>query len=202
MARRDAEELVGRSRDGDDEAWAEVVERVVAGDGDVWSALVDRYASLVWAVARGFRLADADAADVHQTVWLRLGEHVERIREPGRLPGWLSTTTRNECLRLVRRQGRELPDDEPDEAPTEPVVGPEELVLDDERDAAVWRAFAGLSARCRQLLRLLVIDPDLGYAEVAEVMGMPVGSLGPTRSRCLDRLRSSSEISRISGAGT
>jgi RNA polymerase sigma factor (sigma-70 family) len=202
VARREADELVGRSRDGDAEAWTVVVERVVAGDADVWSALVDRYASLVWSVARGFRLDDADAADVHQTVWLRLGEHVERIREPGRLPGWLSTTTRNECLRLVRRQGRELPDDEPLDAPAAPMPGPEELVLDSERDVAVWRAFAALSARCRQLLRLLVLEADLGYAEVAEVMGMPVGSLGPTRSRCLDRLRSSSEISRISGGGS
>lgn len=197
-----ATELVARARAGDAGAWSDIVERVRSGDRGVWEALVDRYTSLVWSVARSFRLSDADAGDVHQTVWLRLVEHIDRIREPARLPGWLSSTARNECLRLLRRQGREVVDDEveADVALGEP--GPEELVLSDERDAGLWRAFAALSARCQQLLRLLVLDPELPYADVAATLGVPVGSLGPTRSRCLERLRSSAEVSRIRSAGT
>jgi RNA polymerase sigma factor (sigma-70 family) len=197
----EAADLVARARDGDGAAWAEVVDRVRSGDRAVWEALVDRYTSLVWSVARSFRLGDADAGDVHQTVWLRLVEHIDRVLEPARLPGWLSSTARNECLRLLRRRGRELVDDEPEADLGAPEPGPEELVLTDERDAGLWRAFAALSARCRQLLRLLVLDPELPYADVAETLGVPVGSLGPTRSRCLDRLRSSAEVSRIRSAG-
>ncbi|MEM9713260.1 MAG: sigma-70 family RNA polymerase sigma factor, partial [Actinomycetota bacterium] len=155
-----ATDLVTRARAGDSAAWEQVVERVRDGDRAVWEALVERYTSLVWSVARGFRLGDADAGDVHQTVWLRLVEHIERIREPARLPGWLSATARNECLRLLRRQGRELVDDEPEAEGGSAEPGPEELVLTDERDAGLWRAFAALSARCQQLLRLLVLEPE------------------------------------------
>ncbi len=197
-----ATDLVARARAGDGDAWSGVVERVRSGDREVWEALVDRYTALVWSVARSFRLGDADAGDVHQTVWLRLVEHIDRIREPARLPGWLSSTARNECLRLLRRQGRELVDEEPEAEVAVGEPGPEELVLNDERDAGLWRAFAALSARCQQLLRLLVLDPELPYADVAATLGVPVGSLGPTRSRCLERLRSSAEVSRIRSAGT
>ncbi|MEM9038122.1 MAG: sigma-70 family RNA polymerase sigma factor [Actinomycetota bacterium] len=192
-----AEELVARARTGDRDAWTTVVERVEAGDRAVWSALVDRYTSLVWSVARGLRLSDADAADVHQTAWLKVAERIDSVREPERFPGWLGTLTRNEGLRLLRRRGREVPDDDPVEVTPAVEPGPEAIVLEDERDGTLWQAFSRLSDRCQELLRLLVLDDELSYDEVAGMLGVSIGSLGPTRARCLDRLRSSPEISRI-----
>jgi len=161
------------------------------GEQSGWDALVARLAGLVWAVARSHRLSRADAADVSQTVWLRLVEHIDRIREPEQLPGWLATTTRNECLRTLRLAGRAIPtDDETDLEPREVVEpGLDTALLNLERDTSLWRAFQGLSARCQQLLRLVVIDDEQSYSNVASMLGMPIGSIGPTRGRCLDKLR-------------
>lgn len=161
------------------------------GDQSAWEALVDRYAPLVWAVARGHRLDAADAADVSQTVWLRLVENLGRLREPEALAGWLVSTTRHECLRMIRRAGRETPADDvgerldtADGSPT-----PEGVVVLEESRAAVWEALGTLSVRCQSLLRALSTDPDAAYAEVSAALGIPVGSIGPTRARCLEHLR-------------
>lgn len=160
------------------------------GDQRAWDAIVDRYGGLVWAVARSHRLDRADAGDVAQTVWLRLVENLGRIRDPDRLAGWLATTARHECLRLLRRSGREAPhsSESPDEA-TPPEDSPEWQVLASERRRVVAAAVAGLTPRCRDLLRILSASPDLSYAEVSAALGMPVGSIGPTRARCLEHLR-------------
>ena len=166
------------------------------GDSDAWSELVDRFAALVWSVARSHRLNPSDAADVSQTVWLRLVEHLGRLREPDALPGWIATTTRNECLRTLRRAGRELPDEQlaggapegrhqrADDAP-----GPEAVVVQAERRTLVWEALSQLSSRCQLLLRALATTSEPSYAEVSAALGMPIGSIGPTRARCLDHLR-------------
>jgi RNA polymerase sigma factor (sigma-70 family) len=166
------------------------------GDPDAWGEIVDRFAALVWSVARSHRLNPADAADVSQTVWLRLVEHLGRLREPDALPGWIATTTRNECLRTLRRAGREVPDEQlagggaegrqqrADDAP-----GPEVLVVQAERRTLVWEALSQLSSRCQLLLRALATTSEPSYAEVSAALGMPIGSIGPTRSRCLDHLR-------------
>ena len=169
----------------------ELLAAAAEGDQRAWSALVDRYHNLVWSVARGFRIDVADAADAVQNTWLRLVEHLDRVEDPERLGAWLATTARRECLQLIRRASRvrtdpatehleQLPD------PDEPV---DAGVLLGERDAALWRALRTLSERCQQLLRILMATPPPAYADVAATLGMAIGTIGPTRQRCLDKLR-------------
>ncbi|MGW3999156.1 RNA polymerase sigma factor [Amycolatopsis sp. NPDC004772] len=177
-----------------------LLEAAARGDQAAWDALVDRYASLLWSIARAHRLRDADAADAVQTVWLKLVENLGRIKEPERLPGWLATTTRHECLRQLRRTDRERPTDD-QVWQSEPAPGPavDAALLLDERDAALWRALDKLSDQCRRLLRVLMATPPPSYAEVADALDIPVGSIGPTRQRCLGRLR---ERAGQAGLGT
>jgi RNA polymerase sigma factor (sigma-70 family) len=166
--------LLGRASDGDQ--WA-------------WNAIVARFERLVWATARAHRLATSDAADVCQTTWLRLVENLDRIRDPDRLGAWLVTTARRECLRMIRLRGRELATDEtaPFDRPEDDLVS--EQVMTRERDNALLRALAALDERCRMLLTLLsAIDPP-SYDQIGSALGMPVGAIGPTRARCLDKLR-------------
>lgn len=159
------------------------------GDQQAWRELVDRFARLVWSVARSHRLDHADAADVCQTTWLRLAEHLHTLRDPARLPGWLATTARRESLRVIAGRRRETPDPMPGEPDPDPAYGPETLVLIDDRDTRLWQAFDSLSERCRQLLKILSSSPEMSYNEVGSVLGIPIGSIGPTRGRCLDILR-------------
>jgi RNA polymerase sigma factor (sigma-70 family) len=153
---------------------------------------------MVWSIARGFRLDDATAKDVTQTVWLRLVENLDRITDPERLPGWLATTCRREALRVKGVRERMIPTEfEYDIADETPSL--EAMLVEDEQAREVLVAFEALSEDCRQLLRLLCTDPPLSYEEIAEIVGRPIGSLGPTRSRCLDRLKTGMSA-RISGA--
>jgi RNA polymerase sigma factor (sigma-70 family) len=143
-------------------------------------------------VARGHRLSEADAADVSQTVWLRLVESLPRLREPAAVAGWLTTTTRHECLRLLRRSGREIVDDDQLALlPADDDLSPESVAEAHERQELVQRALDGLSLRCRTLLRALASSPDTSYAEISQALDMPIGSIGPTRGRCLEHLRKS-----------
>jgi RNA polymerase sigma factor (sigma-70 family) len=170
-----------------------------ASDGDeaAWGAIVERFAGLVWAIARAHRLSPAEAADVAQTTWLRLVEHLDRIKDPERLGAWLATTARRECLRHIRLQGRELPtgEDALFEAPWEDRV--EHRLITRERDAALRRGFARISERCQTLLRLLAATDPLSYEEIAAALDMPIGAIGPTRSRCLDQLRRTPELAGL-----
>ncbi|MGH3915982.1 MAG: RNA polymerase sigma factor [Pseudonocardiaceae bacterium] len=173
--------------------------RAEDGDQGAWNALVDRYTKLLWSVARAHRLSDADAADVVQTSWLRLVEHFGRIDDPECLPGWLATTVRRECLRTLRRSGRELVADVEDavlEMVDERPPPVDARLLTEERDVALWRCFERLSMRCQVLLRVLMATPPPDYATVSAALGMKIGSIGPTRGRCLDQLRK-----LIAGAG-
>jgi RNA polymerase sigma factor (sigma-70 family) len=175
----------------------DLVSAAAAGDRAAWERLVDRFSGLVWSVARSYRLDDVDAADVFQTTWLRLVEHVDALRNPDALAGWLATTTRNECLRMLRHQARQVPTED-DRIPDEPVPSMLDAeLLTRERDAALWRAFATLSARCQALLRMLASDPAPSYEEISAALDMPVGSIGPTRARCLETLRRAAAGSRI-----
>jgi RNA polymerase sigma factor (sigma-70 family) len=169
---------------------AVLVAAAADGDQGAWDSLVSRYAGLVWSIARSHRLGPADAADVSQTVWLRLVEHLRSLRDPEHVGGWLATTTRHECLRVIRRAGRELPDeDAAADIPGSSDQSPEWLVLSDESRRLVWLALARLSIRCQTLLRALSTSPDASYAEIAGALEMPIGSIGPTRMRCLEHLR-------------
>jgi RNA polymerase sigma factor (sigma-70 family) len=167
----------------------ELLAAAAAGDQAAWDALVQRHNSLLWSIARSYRLGHADAADVVQTTWLRLVEHLDKVADPERIPGWLATTARRECIHLMRRTDRhaetaadlpDLPDDGPE---------PDAALLRDERDAELWRAFVRLDERCQRLLRVLTADPQPAYAVVAVALGMKVGSIGPTYGRCLAKLR-------------
>ena len=168
---------------------ASLVAAAGAGDRAAWDALVNRYAGLVWSVARAYGLGDADAADVSQATWLRLVEHLGDVREPAAVGAWLATTARREALALFRRRPV-LALSEADSADlADPVPPPWHATLTAERDREVWQAFAGLSAHCQAVLRLLVIEPVESYAVAAAALDMPIGSLGPTRARCLAALR-------------
>lgn len=170
-------------------ATAALLTRAAQGDQRAWEDLVDQHANLLYAVARSFRLDAADASDVVQTTWLRLVEHLDRIEDPSRLVGWLVTTARREALRVLRRGGRERPAGEEsvlDRADDAPPV--DTALLLDERDQVLWTAFQELPEKCRRLLRIAVVEPE-AYEEISAVLGMPVGSIGPTRRRCLTQLR-------------
>jgi RNA polymerase sigma factor (sigma-70 family) len=170
-------------------ATATLLARAGQGDQRAWNELVDEHSRLLWSVARSFRLDAADANDVVQTTWLRLLEHLDRIEDPSRLIGWLVTTARREAMRVLRRSGRERPVIE-DTVLDRPDGGPpvDAALLQDERNRALWEAFARLGEKCRQLLRVAVTHPQ-AYEEISEALGMPVGSIGPTRRRCLTQLR-------------
>ena len=158
------------------------------GDPNAWNALVTRHSSLLRSIARGYRLSSADADDVVQTTWLRLVEHLLRIRTPGALRSWLAMTARRECLRILRQHARCGPSDElsEDDAGHDGVEIDAQL-LRSERDAALWHAFRRLPARDQVLLDLLIAD--VPYQQISTRLKIPLGSIGPTRARSLSRLR-------------
>jgi RNA polymerase sigma factor (sigma-70 family) len=171
---------------------AELVRDASRGDASAWSALVDRFAPLVWSIARNYRLSQQDAADVSQTTWLRLAEHIDRVREPERVGAWLATTAGRESLAVIKRRQRQVPSEEAtlsqaldDDMSDQPV----ECMLRAAQSEELWRAFSTLPPRSQLLLRLLFADPQPSYQEIATLTGMPIGSIGPTRARCLRELR-------------
>ncbi|SDD26696.1 RNA polymerase sigma factor, sigma-70 family [Actinokineospora iranica] len=160
------------------------------GDRSALDVLVAELTPLVWHVARGTGIDRSTAEDVVQTVWLALLRHVDRLAEPRALVGWLITTTRREAIRTRQRGAAqvELSPEVAEHVPsTEPM--PEAEALRGERDHRLWSAFHKLDQRCQELLRLTVLAGRAEYRIVAEAMGMPHGSIGPTRGRCLNSLR-------------
>jgi RNA polymerase sigma factor (sigma-70 family) len=178
----------------DDPTIISLVTRARDGDKAAWDELVDRFAPLVWSICRRFRLAEADASDVGQTVWLYLIEQLPNLREPAALPGWLATTTRRECLRVTKltrgREQREVSTD-PELTVDAGADDVDKWLLEEERNAALRAAFAELPPRCQRLLSMLLQDPPAHYADVSAELGIAVGGIGPTRSRCLEKLRRS-----------
>lgn len=170
---------------------AELVERARNGDQDAWDAIVSRHSSRIWAVARAHRLNTADAEDVFQVTFLRLVTHLGTIRDPSAIGAWLATTARNECLRILRRSGRAVPsgDDEMLDAADPLLPALDAALLSEERQAALYAALERLSEACQRLLRVLMADPEPSYEEVSRALGMPIGSIGPTRGRCLKHLK-------------
>src|SRR6266540_1253387 len=183
---RHPKRLPGRTREeatpvpGDEPSVTDLVARAGGGDERAWSALVARYAPLVWSVCRGYRLDEADAADVSQTVWLRLVEQLQTLRDPAALPGWLVTTTSRECVRMRMAAVRQRT-----------AFGRLDVAAGDEAGTIDQR-----------LLELLVRDPQPSYKEISAQLSMPIGSIGPTRARCLDRLRHTPALAALIAAET
>jgi RNA polymerase sigma factor (sigma-70 family) len=159
----------------------------------------------VWSICVRYQLSRQDIDDVGQSVWLLLVEQIGKLREPAALPGWLATTTRRECLRVLRA-GRRYdheglpPDDQLPPDPSATMIEQEVIVA--ERNAALRAAFAELPQACRELLSMLMSDPSPAYAEISARLGMAVGSIGPTRARCLERLRRSPHLVAVLGDQT
>jgi RNA polymerase sigma factor (sigma-70 family) len=189
----------------DDLPVTDLVTRAKDGDPQAWNALVERYARLVWSTCRKYRLDGADAEDVAQTVWLRLVDRLDGIRDPAAIAGWMATTTRRECFRMLRAARRPRaawPVPDVDAVPDEWARTAEQELLAAERHAALREALAHLTSRDQQLLTLLTADPAVPYAEISARLGIPVGSIGPTRSRCLDKLRRYPAIAALINAET
>ena len=168
----------------------ELVAAAVSGNRAAWNRLVERFAPLITSVIRRFRLTESDADDVRQNTWLRLVEHLEGIREPRALPGWIVTTTRNEALRVLSARRRVEPVDPQVDDRLDP-INDEDLatnLLLTERRQAVRAGLAELRSEHRELL-LLVSDPEISYRQISRRLGMPIGSIGPTRARCLQKLK-------------
>ncbi len=177
----------------DDSSPGELLGAASRGDQEAWQALVERYSGTIASVTRAHRLDAADAGDVHQSTWLRLFEHRHRIRQPDRLGAWLTTTARNECLRIHRHARRLIPSgdglDSMAQSRQPAISSIEDDVIGAETNAAVLEAVASLPVNQRSLIQLLMTDPAPSYEEVSSILHMPVGSIGPTRGRCLAKLR-------------
>lgn len=184
-----------------------LVTRAANGDQRAWDVLVGRYAPLIWSICRRYQLGGADADDVGQAVWLQLLDHLGELREPDALAGWLAATTRRECAR-ARRAAREpqaaghvldaesIPDAQTPTAEQELLAAEQEL-LAAERDAALREAFTRLPRCCQQLIALLTDGQPLSHAQISAQLGIPAGSIGPRRGRCLGKLRSDPAIAAL-----
>ena len=183
----------------------DLVIRARNGDSQAWDALVERYAPLVWSICRRYRLGSADAEDVNQSVWLALVDQLAALREPAALPGWLATTTQRECGRVLRTaRGPQMawyvPDAE--DIADEHAVSAEEELLQAERHAALREAFTYLPPSCQQLIGMLIQDPPVPYAKISTELGIPIGSIGPSRRRCVDKLRRHPAVAALIDAET
>jgi RNA polymerase sigma factor, sigma-70 family len=160
------------------------------GDDQQLGHLVSLVTPILWHTARAQRLDRESAEDVVQTVWLALVRSAERIQDPQAVLKWLIVSTRREAWRVVKRADRVEPREfEADELVTPVADAPDEVVLRDDGDARLWQHIAALPQRCQALLRVIAFADRPDYAAVAEALGMPVGSIGPTRGRCLAKLR-------------
>jgi RNA polymerase sigma factor (sigma-70 family) len=179
-----------------DRELAAIVSAAAAGDAAALRSLVDRFDRALRSVTRFYRLSQWDADDIIQTTWLAFLEHGRTLREPSAVSGWLMTTARRQSLRLLQRRMREQPTDDP-------TLGdnldgdPHDELLAAEQRAALLGALEELPLRKRRLMTLLVAKPDMSYEEVGETLGMPIGSIGPTRLRSISHLRDSSKLKAL-----
>jgi RNA polymerase sigma factor (sigma-70 family) len=187
----------------DDPVVIDLVTRAANGDKRAWDLLIERYSPLILSICRRHRLGQADAEDVGQSVWLYLLERLDKVRDPAALPGWLATTTRRECLRALGRArgphpGGRGPDLE--NIPDEHARTAEQELLVAERNAALREAVAALHPDAQRLITLLAADPPVPYAQISARLGIPVGSIGPNRGRCLNKLRRHPAIAALINA--
>jgi RNA polymerase sigma factor (sigma-70 family) len=171
-----------------------LVPQAIQGDQVAWEALVARLQRVAWHSIAGFDLGPEDRKDAFAATFFRLNERLATIREPAKLPGWVATTARNEVRTLLRARRRLRATDPVDLSLGAQAPVDDERLADDELRRAVREAFATISERCQELLRLITLDPPLSYADIGGMLGMPHGSIGPTRQRCLDQLRGAAPL--------
>jgi RNA polymerase sigma factor (sigma-70 family) len=181
----------------------DLMTRARTGDKQAWDSLVERYATLVWSICDQYRLGATDAQDAGRNVWLRLVEHLDNLRDPAAVPSWLATTARHECAQVLRAAHRpQLAAFGIDvgDIPDEHAVMAEQELLAAERHATLCEAFTHLPLRCQQLLTLLIHEPPMPYAQISATLGIPIDSIGPLRSRCLQQLRRDPAIAALINA--
>lgn len=198
----------------DETSTADLVERARRGDPGGWDELIGRFQPLVTSATRRYRLSAADAADVSQTVWLRLFNHLDNLREPRALPGWIATTAANACLDVLAVARRTLALDPQASGEIEQLgvadawgsggerAEPDASLLRTESRRAVRRGLAELTPTQRELLLLVVADPPVPYKQISRRLGVPIGSIGPTRARCLKKLQRSHAVRELIGTAT
>ncbi len=191
---REVRSTAGQVSTSDPGTLFDLVRRARSGDKGAWSALIGRLKGLVWRATAESGLSLADREDVFAVTFFRLFEHLDDIREPERLPGWVATTARNEVMQILRGKRRTEPRSEIERWENTDIMGVDEGLLDDELRKALQAAFLRLGCPCQQLLRLVSAVPPLSYDQVSQLMGVPRGAVGPTRQRCLERLRRSPEL--------
>jgi len=175
----------------DDKEVVRLVHAAAAGDRVAWDRIVQRYVALLWAVALRHGLGESDAADVVQTTWLRLLEHIDEVRDPARVGSWLATTAQREALRMVAHRRRNVLNDDQSkfDGPDRLLAPVDEGLITREQAAAARKALDALPPTWRSLIELLTQDPPPSYEEIGADLGLPIGSIGPTRGRCVRRLR-------------
>lgn len=159
------------------------------GDSNAWQEMIRLYNPLVWTVARSFGLSAADCEDVCQLTWLRVVEHIGALREPDRVSAWIVTAARREALRHLMKSAKHVPVGDPITTDVEGGAKPEDALLADAEREQVLTALRQLPAEHQALLAMLVQDPPPSYDEISSSLGIPRGSIGPTRRRILNRLR-------------
>ena len=187
----------------DDPGVTDLVSRARNGDKTAWDALVERYAPLVWSICSRHHLDGAEADDAGRSIWLQLLDHLDTICDPAALAGWLAATTRRECGRAERAAqapGAAGPARYAQTIPDEQAATGEHELLAAERSEALREAFLQLPLSCRRLITMLTEDPPAPYAQISAKLGIPVASIGPTRSRCLDELRRHPAIAALINA--
>jgi RNA polymerase sigma factor (sigma-70 family) len=178
-----------------------LVKRAAAGDDEAWKSLIDRYTPLIRSIVDRHRLQAADADDVVQVIWLRLAERIRQLREPADIRIWLASTARTQALRVLRSSPLEEADEDALEPSDTAVPGPDDEQLARDRDAKLIQAIARLPEQWRRLMEVLLLDDSSpGYAEISARLDMPIGSIGPTRARALERLREDLEIAELLAA--
>lgn len=190
--------VVSPTRATDAESLTSLVERAREGSSAAWTIIVKRLERVVWKTTYSYDLSPADREDVFQNTWWRLYTSLAKIEDPERLPGWLATTAGREALDVKKRRNRTIPVDDFRDLSDRSSISPEESVLDAELRSAVRAAFERLEPHCQRLLRLLtLVHDEMSYQEVAALIETSVGSIGPTRGRCLDKLRAMPELARL-----
>ena len=168
----------------------ELVSRCLEGEAEAWETLIVRYRRLIFSIPNKFGFSPSDCNDVFQTVCVKLIEHLQDLQDESKVSAWLITTTTRHCIHVRSMKHRDVSDEEGMEETPDPSESTEEARVESDREQKVRETMAKMADRCRRLLELLYLDPaSPSYAEISEKLKMPVPSIGPTRARCLDKLR-------------